>query len=121
MVENKKAKKKVLKKCRDIGIDVKYPKNTCTDRDCPFHGTLPVRGRILECTVVTDKMDKSAIVERRYLRYIPKYERYEKRTSRYAVHNPPCINAKVGDTVKIGECRPLSKTISFVIIEKTGR
>ncbi len=33
-------------------------------------------------------------------------------------HNPPCIDAKVGDRVRIGECRPLAKTVSFVVIEK---
>jgi small subunit ribosomal protein S17 len=32
-------------------------------------------------------------------------------------HNPPCINAKEGDVVKIAECRPLSKTKKFVVIE----
>ncbi|MBN1455027.1 MAG: 30S ribosomal protein S17, partial [Methanomicrobia archaeon] len=41
-----------------------------------------------------------------------------KRQSKIHAHNPPCINAKVGDIVKIAECRPLSKTKSFVVVEK---
>ncbi len=52
------------------------------------------------------------------MHFVPKYERYEKRTSSYAAHCPPCIEAKLGDKVRIAECRPLSKTISFVTIEK---
>ena len=30
----------------------------------------------------------------------------------------PCLGLKVGDKVRIAECRPLSKTVSFVVIEK---
>lgn len=90
----------------------------CNDRDCPFHGSLRIRGSILEGVVVRSRADKMVVVEREYLHYIPKYMRYERRKSRIHAHNPPCINAKVGDRVKIAECRPISKTISFVVIEK---
>ncbi|MGD0057553.1 MAG: 30S ribosomal protein S17 [Methanomassiliicoccales archaeon] len=103
---------------RDIGIDVKAPETTCDDKNCPFHGQLPVRGLSLDGVVVSTKMDKTAIVERKYLRYVEKYERYEKRTSRYAAHNPPCLGAKIGDKVTIMECRSISKTVSFTIIGK---
>ena len=65
-------------------------------------------------------MHRTVIVRRDYLHYVPKYERYERRHSRIAAHNPDCINAKVGDKVKIAECRPLSKTKHFVVIEKVG-
>jgi small subunit ribosomal protein S17 len=104
-------------KVRNIGIDVKPPEKICNDKNCPFHGSLPVRGKILEGIVVSAKSSKTAIVRRDYLHYLPKYERYEKRHSRIPAHNPPCINAKEGDKVKIAECRPLSKTKHFVIIE----
>ncbi len=106
---------------RDIGIDVKPPEKECTDPNCPFHGHLKVRGQIIEGVVISDKMQGTVVVEREYLRYVAKYERYEKRRSRYHVHNPPCIDAKVGDYVRFMECRPLSKTVSFVIIEKVER
>jgi small subunit ribosomal protein S17 len=108
-------------KKRDIGLDITPPDATCEDKHCPFHGILPVRGMMIKGTVVSDKMNNTVIVRREYLRYIPKYERYEKRRSRYPAHNPPCINAKIGDTVKIAECRPLSKTVSFVVVERTER
>ncbi|WP_455391448.1 30S ribosomal protein S17 [[Eubacterium] cellulosolvens] len=107
------------KKTRDIGVDVILPEASCDDPFCPFHGTLPVRGQILTGIVVSSKMDKTTIVQREIMRLIPKYERYEKRTHNYAVHNPPCLNVQRGDLVKIMECRPLSKSKSFVIIEKS--
>lgn len=105
-------------KVRDIGYDVKPPEKECDDSNCPFHGTLPVRGKILEGNVLSSKMSRTVIVERNYLHFIPKYERYERRRSRIAAHNPACIDAKKGDKVKIAECRPLSKTKHFVVIEK---
>ena len=106
------------KKVRDIGYDVKPPEKECNDPNCPFHGTLPVRGKILEGKVISDKMGKTVIVERNYLHFVPKYERYERRRSRIAVHNPDCMGIKKGDKVKIAECRPLSKTKHFVVIER---
>lgn len=97
---------------------LKKPSTTCNDPSCPFHGKLKIRGRMLEGVVVSDKMEKSATVRIDSTRYIPKYERYERRHSKITAHNPPCIDAKIGDKVKIAECRPLSKTKSFVIVEK---
>jgi small subunit ribosomal protein S17 len=107
-------------KVRDIGIEVNAPKKTCDDTYCPFHGNLPVRGQILEGRVESDKMKNTIVVEREYLRLIPKYERYEKRTRRYLAHNPPCLDIESGDRVAIMECRPLSKTVTYVAIEKKG-
>ncbi|HIJ00917.1 MAG TPA: 30S ribosomal protein S17, partial [Candidatus Methanomethylophilaceae archaeon] len=90
-------------KTRDIGIDVNPPASTCNDPHCPFHGKMSVRGRIINGKVVSVKMDRTAVVERNYLRYQKKYERFEKRTSRYAVHAPPCMELKVGDDVRRSE------------------
>lgn len=105
-------------KIKDIGIDVNPPASVCDDVNCPFHGTLPVRGQIIDGSVVTVKMNRTVVVERGYLKYQKKYERYEKRTNRYSVHAPACLELKVGDNVRIMECRPLSKTVSFVAVEK---
>ena len=112
---------KKTQKHNNIGYDVKPPEKTCKDKFCPFHGKLSVRGSILEGTVVSDKMSKSIVIERNYLHFVPKYERYERRRKRLAAHNPVCINAKKGDKVKIAECRPLSKTKHFVVIEKVTK
>ena len=101
----------------NIGIDAKPPQKTCSDEYCPWHGKLPIRGKIIEGIVVSSKALKTAIVRIDYLHYYPKYERHERRHSRIAAYNPDCIDAKEGDKVKIAECRPLSKTKHFVVIE----
>jgi small subunit ribosomal protein S17 len=110
-----------LGKAKDLGLGVTPPKRECDDPNCPFHGSLRVRGTILEGVVVSDRMDKTVIVEREYYKYDQKYERWERRRSRIPAHNPPCIDAREGDRVKIAECRPLSKTKSFVVIEVLER
>lgn len=101
-----------------MSLSFKKPKKTCADTNCPFHGELPVRGRVLEGVVASAKMDKTVVVKRDYLSYVPKFKRYERRRSRISSHNPPCIDAKEGDKVIIAECRPVSKTVSFVVIER---
>jgi small subunit ribosomal protein S17 len=118
VIRRKKVAKKVERKPRDIGIDVTPPDDSCNDSTCPFHGILPVRGQIIDGIVISNKMDKSVVVTKERLRFIPKYERYEKRSSNYTAHNPTCIHAQLGEKVKIMECRPLSKTKSFVVIER---
>jgi small subunit ribosomal protein S17 len=99
---------------------LKKPKKSCEDKNCPFHGELAIRGRILEGDVVSAKMEKTVVVRRDYLYYVPKYRRYERRHGHVSAHNPPCLEVKDGDRVKIAECRPLSKTVSFVVVEKAG-
>ena len=101
-----------------IGLTVKKPESECKDAKCPFHGKLKVRGKIIDGLVANDKMQKTITVTTNYLYYQKKYRRYEKRTGRHHAHNPDCIAAKAGDRVRIAECRPLSKTVSFVVIEK---
>ena len=75
------------------------------------------RGQVITGKVVSDRMNATVVVEREYLHYVKKYNRYEKRRSRYHAHNTPCLNARVGDQVRIAECRPLSKTKNFVVVE----
>jgi small subunit ribosomal protein S17 len=62
-------------------------------------------------------MNNTVVVMRKFEKKATKYERFEKRQSKIHAHNPPCIDAKAGDNVKIAECRPLSKTKSYVIVE----
>ena len=101
-------------------LTLKKPKKACNDQNCPFHGTLSIRGRVLDGVVKSAKMDKTVVVRRDYLNYVPKFKRYERRRSQISAHNPPCINAKENDQVRIAECRPISKTVSFVVVEKLG-
>ena len=87
----------------------------CTDKKCPKHGNLTTRGKTLTGTIVSTKPKNTAIIQREYLHYIPKYKRYERRTSKINAHLPACMTAQTGDKVTIMETRKLSKTKSFVI------
>jgi len=110
-----KVKEKTEKK-EKTPVDVE-PTKDCKDKNCPTHGNLKVRGRSFTGKVVSSKMHKSATVVWERYRFIKKYERYEKKRTKIHAHNPPCIDAKEGDIVKIMETRPLSKTKNFVILE----
>lgn len=102
---------------RNIGLNVQPPAEECQDVNCPFHGNLSVRGQVITGKVVSDRMLGTIVVGRDYLHYVRKYKRYEKRSSKLHAHNPPCLLVKVGDIVKIAECRPISKSTSFVVVE----
>ena len=59
-------------------------------------------------TVVSDKMDKTVVVQvsRRFKH--PRYKKYVNERVRYKAHDPT-NDAKIGDRVRIIECRPLSR------------
>ena len=107
-----------MKKNQNVGIELKKPKKKCNDKNCPFHGNLKIRGIIFEGNVKSIKSNKTAVVEWPRQFYFKKYERFGKKRTKIQVHNPSCIDAKEGDHVKIMECRPISKTKNFIIIEK---
>jgi small subunit ribosomal protein S17 len=111
----------MMKKTKSIGLDAKHPKGKCESSKCPWHGHTKIRGRIFRGTVVSAKGANTAIIQWNYYNFVPKYERYERRNTKIAAHNPRCIDAKVGDMVQIGECRPISKSKSFVIFEKVEK
>ncbi len=102
---------------KNIGINVKPPEKVCKDLKCPFHGKLKIRGKLLKGRVISTKPPKTAIIVRDYYHYVPKYERYERRRSKIVAYKPDCIDVKEGDEAIVGECRPLSKTKSFVVLE----
>lgn len=99
-------------------MEVPVPEKECDDINCPFHGNLPVKGRMFTGTVKSAKMNKSCTVQWDRKIYFPKYERYGKKRTKVTAHNPPCINAQEGDVVTIIQTRPLSKTKNYVVIKK---
>lgn len=103
---------------RDIGLETKAPRKGCDDRNCPFHGSISIRGKIFDGVIVSRKMSKTVTVERDYLHYVKKYMRYEKRRSRILAHTPPCLDVREGDKVRIAESRPISKEVAFVVVER---
>jgi small subunit ribosomal protein S17 len=93
-------------------------KTECNDPKCPVHGDLATRGFKIAGTVVSDGMQKNVVVMKEFAKKLEKFGRYEKRRTRIAAHNPPCIDAKTGDKVLLQECKPLSKTVSYVVVKK---
>jgi small subunit ribosomal protein S17 len=102
------------------GLDVAPPKHSCDDARCPFHGHLKVRGKMLEGTIVSISNKQTVVIQRELLQRVPKYNRYERRRSKVHAHIPPCVEAKEGDWASIAECRPLAKTVSFVVVQTRG-
>jgi len=71
--------------------------------------------RVLQGVVVSDKAHKTVIVlvERRVMH--PIYKKFIKRSKKYRAHDEG--NAyKIGDVVRIEECRPISKTKSWQVV-----
>ena len=75
--------------------------------------------RILQGVVVSDKQNKTIVVrvERRLMH--PIYKKFIKRSKKYAAHdeNNTC---KIGDTVRIQECAPISKRKTWMVVERNG-
>ncbi len=73
--------------------------------------------RILQGTVVSDRNDKTVtvLVERRFTH--PLLKKTVRRSKKYAAHDES-NSAKVGDIVRIQECRPMSRTKRWIVIEK---
>lgn len=98
-------------------LDESKEKVSCTDKQCPIHGSLSARGRAFEGYVVK-KFPRRIAIEFERTIYIPKYERYMKTKTRLHARLPKCMEEiKIGDYVEIKECRPLSKIIHFVLIK----
>ncbi|KAF6766053.1 ribosomal protein S17-domain-containing protein [Ephemerocybe angulata] len=123
--QNAKARagKKVVTKAKrwykDVGLGFKTPSEAIFgtyNKKCPFTGEVSIRGRILTGKVISTKMNRTLIIRRDYLHYIPKYNRYEKRHKNLAAHVSPAFRVDVGDVVTVGQCRPLSKTVRFNVL-----
>lgn len=74
--------------------------------------------RILQGVVVSDKMDKTVVVqvERRVMH--PVYKKYIKSSKKYHAHDEN-NQYKVGDVVRIQECRPVSKSKAWEVLTET--
>lgn len=65
--------------------------------------------------VVSDKMkDTAVVVVKRHVKHA-KYEKYEIKRTKLMAHNPGNTK-KIGDTVTIEACRPMSKNKSFKVV-----
>ncbi len=93
-------------------------KPSCADPKCPFHGHLKVRGREFKGYVVK-KLPKKITIKFERIVKVKKYDRIKKESAKIHARLPDCKREEVnvGDYVRVGGCRPLSKTISFVYLE----
>ena len=75
--------------------------------------------RVLTGRVTSDKQDKTitVLVERRIIH--PLYKKFIRRSKNYAVHDDQNV-CKVGDQVRIAECRPVSKNKTWLLVERNG-
>ncbi len=70
----------------------------------------------MEGLVTSDKMEKTVVVEIVHRVVHPVYKKYVKRTVRYKAHDAE-NQCRVGDRVRIQECRPLSKDKRWKVME----
>ncbi len=73
--------------------------------------------RVLQGVVVSDKNDKTIVVlvERRFTH--PVMKKTVRRTKKYHAHDEN-NTAKAGDVVRIEECRPMSRSKTWMFIDK---
>jgi small subunit ribosomal protein S17 len=75
--------------------------------------------RVLEGIVVSDKGDKTVVVnvERRVMH--PIYKKFIKKSKRYMAHDE-ANKFKIGDVVQIRECRPISRRKTWEVVGAVG-
>lgn len=75
--------------------------------------------RVLQGVVVSDKQDKTVtvLVERRVMH--PIYKKYVRKSKKYAAHDET-NSVKEGDTIRIRECRPLSKRKTWEVVTESA-
>jgi len=115
--KQKQPKKKIEEKKMLKTLPTENVIGECNDERCPTHGNLSVRGRTFK-GYITKIVGRRAVIEWERIVYFSKYERYARKKSKVHAHIPLCLlpKVKVGNYVKIGECRPLSKIIHFVLL-----
>jgi len=73
--------------------------------------------RIIKGVIVSDKMQKTVVVQVKRLKLQPKYKKFYKVSSKFKAHNPE--NAfHTGDNVLIQETNPISKDKRWIVISK---
>lgn len=96
-------------------------KSKQTEKNVPAHERKKIvvgtRGRIFE-GFITKKFSNRVVVEFERTVYFHKYQRFYKKKTRLHARLPSEVNVNVGDYIRVQECRPLSKIIHFIVIEK---
>ena len=101
----------------NIGLDVKIPERQCNDIHCPFHGRMSIRGKLFDGKVTSNKAKQTITLQKEAPVYFNKFKRYARSKNTIHAHVPECITVELGDYVRTAECRPISKAVSYVVVE----
>ena len=104
---------------RNIGLPVKEPKKKSleNEKNNPFNGSLSIRGKLFEGTVIDAKAKGTVVIQKELPIYFTKFKRFGRSRNKIHAHVPSNINVQEGDHVIAAECRPISKSVSFVVVE----
>ncbi len=100
-----------------ITFKVSTDKLDKNDSNNPFNGSLSIRGKLFQGKVIKAKAKDTVVLEKDSPIQFPKFRRYGRGKSRIHAHVPSNLVVHQGDTVLAAECRPISKWVSFVVIE----
>ena len=104
---------------RNIGLPVKELKKkpVANENNNPFNGSLSIRGKIFEGIVINAKAKGTVVIERESLIDFTKFKRFGRSKNKIHAHVPSNLDIQEGDHVIAAECRPISKSVSFVVVE----
>ena len=104
---------------RNIGIKVPDPGKEIEENEKknPFNGTLSVRGKLFQGKVIKSKAKNTVVIEKEKPIYFSKFKRYGRSKSKIHAHVPTNIDVQEGNHVIAAECRQLSKSVSYVVIQ----
>jgi len=104
---------------RNIGLPVKELKKKPDENENnnPFNGSLSIRGKIFEGIVINAKAKGTVVFERESLIDFNKFKRFGRSKNKIHAHVPSNLDIQEGDYVIAAECRPISKSVSFVVVE----
>ena len=107
---------------RNIGLPVKELKKKPVENENnnPFNGSLSIRGKIFEGIVINAKAKGTVVIERESLIDFTKFKRFGRSKNKIHAHVPSNFDIEEGDRVVAAECRPISKSVSFVVVEVKG-
>ena len=78
---------------------------------------MSIRGKIFEGTVINAKANGTIVIQKESPIYFKKFKRFGRSKNKIHAHVPSNINVEEGDYVIAAECRPISKSVSFVVVE----
>lgn len=76
--------------------------------------------REFEGLVVSDQRDKTVTVQVERMVMHPVYKKFVKKTAKFSAHDEQ-NQFKIGDTVLIQECKPISKTKTWTVLQKVSK